>query len=97
MSKRGILSLVVAVAVLGTGLAILKKEKANTNTIVDVWGNEVDLSKIDMILTESQLKLWKAYTSIDEYIECCYQNGYTFSITKVTPKYDRDYAYLNYQ
>lgn len=73
------------------------KEKANTNTIVDVWGNEVDLSKIDMILTESQLKLWKAYTSIDEYIECCYQNGYTFSITKVTPKYDRDYAYLNYQ
>ena len=31
MSKRGILSLVVAVAVLGTGIAILKKEKANTN------------------------------------------------------------------
>ena len=73
------------------------KERSEITTITDVWGNDVDLSKIDMILTESQLKLWKAYTSIDEYIECCHQNGYTFSITKVTPKYDRDYAYLNYQ
>ena len=73
------------------------KEKSNTTIVHDVWGNEVDLSKVDMILTESQLKLWKAYSSIQEYIKLCHENGYTFSITKVTPKYDRDYAYLNYQ
>ena len=73
------------------------KEKSNTTIVLDVWGNEVDLTKVDMICTESQLKLWKAYSNIEEYIESCHQNGYTFSITKVTPKYDRDYAYLNYQ
>ena len=73
------------------------KEKSNTNIILDVWGHEVDLTRVDMICTESQLKLWRAYSSIWEYIECCHQNGYSFSITKVTPKYDRDYAYLNYQ
>ena len=50
-----------------------------------------------MICTESQLKLWKAYSSMMKYLNFCHQNGYTFSITKVTPKYDRDYAYLNYQ
>ena len=73
------------------------KEKAPTNITHDVWGNEVDLTTVDMICTESQLKLWKAYSSLDEYLSFCHQNGYNFSITKVTPKYDRDYAYLNYQ
>ena len=73
------------------------KEKAHTHIIHDVWGNEIDLTRVDMICTESQLKLWKAYSNMWEYIEFCHQNGYTFSITKVTPKYDRDYAYLNYQ
>ena len=73
------------------------KEKSKTNIVIDVWGNEVDLTCVDMICTESQLKLWKAYSNIWEYIETCHQNGYSFSITKVTPKYDRDYAYLNYQ
>lgn len=73
------------------------KEKSEITIITDVWGNNVDLSEVDMILTESQLKLWKAYSSINEYTEYCHQNGYTFSITKVTPKHDRDYAYLNYQ
>ena len=73
------------------------KEKSNTNTVIDVWGNKIDLTTVDMICTESQLKLWKAYSSMDEYLEFCHKNGYTFSITKVTPKYDRDYAFLNYQ
>ena len=70
------------------------KEKS---LIYDVWGHEIDLSRVDMICTESQLKLWKAYSSMYEYTEFCHLNHYTFSVTKVTPKYDRDYAYLNYQ
>ena len=53
MSKKGILSLVVAVAVLGTGVAILKKEKANTDNakpaseaIVETKVSEKDKPKI---------------------------------------------------
>ncbi len=37
-----------------------------------------ELQDVDMICTESQLKLWKGYSSMQEYLDFCHQNGYTF-------------------
>lgn len=63
----------------------------------DIWGNAVDIRNIDLILTKSQLKMWKAYNSCEDYIKNCHKNGFTFGITKVSPKLDKTTTTLNYQ
>lgn len=70
---------------------------AGTRLIKDAWGNEVDLSNIELILTTSQLKLWDSYKSFDDYLDNCLKNGYTFGIPKVCPKELENERYLNYQ
>lgn len=50
------------------------KEVAHTNIIKDLYGNEVNTDEIDMIITESQFKLWKGYDSWQDYLECCKEN-----------------------
>lgn len=70
----------------------------NGNTIVtDVWGNEQDLKDCDMVLTESMLKLWKAYDNIDHYVRAYKENGYGFAVTKISPHKLDDQRELNYQ
>lgn len=65
--------------------------------VVDVWGYEHDINEIDIILNESMLKFYKAYSSIDQYMDCCDSNGYSFSVTKACPNtLDKSRA-LNYQ
>ena len=70
---------------------------AGTRIIKDAWGNEVDLSNVELILTTSQLKLWDSYKSCDDYLENCLRNGYTFGIPKVCPKELENERNLNYQ
>ena len=70
---------------------------AGTRIIKDAWGNEVDLSNVELILTTSQLKLWDSYKSCDDYLENCLQNGYTFRVPKVCPKELENERNLNYQ
>ena len=65
--------------------------------VVDVWGNTVDVRNVELILTESMLKLWEGYRSIEHYLECCAENGYSVCITKVTPKLLENQRALNYQ
>lgn len=50
------------------------KEVAHKHIITDLYGNEVDTDNIDMIITESQFKLWKAYDSFEHYLRCCKEN-----------------------
>ena len=66
-------------------------------TVIDIWGNEHDIHNIEMITTESSLKLWKAYGSIDDYIRLTEENGYTWAVTKISPKTLDDQRELNYQ
>ena len=70
---------------------------ANNYMVKDAWGNEVDIRTIQLVLTTSMLKLWDSYTSIDHYLKCCEENGYSFSVTKVTPDKLENERYLNYQ
>lgn len=67
------------------------------DTVVDIWGNEHSIHDIEMITTESSLKLWKAYDSIDDYIRLTEENGYTWAVTKISPKTLDEQRELNYQ
>ena len=73
---------------------------AGTRIIKDAWGDEVDLTNVDLILTTSMLKLWDSYESCQHYLDCCERNGYEFSVAKVSPqKLEKEratnYQYLN--
>lgn len=70
---------------------------AHNRIVKDAWGNEVDISTVELILTTSMLKLWKCYTSIEHYLECCEKNHYTFGIAKTCPKELESERDLNYQ
>lgn len=70
---------------------------AHSYIVKDVWGNEVDIRQVELIFTESMLKLWDGYKSIDHYIGCCKENGYTVCVTKETPEKLESQRTLNYQ
>lgn len=65
--------------------------------IEDVWGDIKDLRKCEMIITESSLKLWSAYNSIDDYVNSYKECGYGFSVTKISPHELEEQRELNYQ
>ena len=65
--------------------------------ITDIWGNDYDIREVELILTESMLKLWSSYNSLEHYMKCCDENGYSFAITKITPKKLDNTRNLNYQ
>lgn len=65
--------------------------------VTDVWGQQRDIRNIDIIITTSMLKLWKSYSSIDNYLSNCHMNNYSFRVTKVCPKQLDKVRTLNYQ
>ena len=69
----------------------------HTETITDVWGNTYDIDKVELILTESMLKLWDSYSSIEDYLGNCEKNHYTFAITKSSEKELENVRTMNYQ
>lgn len=70
---------------------------ANNRMVKDAWGNEVDISTVELILTTSMLKLWKCYRSIEDYLSYCESNHYTFGVAKTCPKELESERDLNYQ
>jgi len=65
--------------------------------ITDVWGTQRDIRESELIITESQLKLWKSYDSWEDYYNKCIDNHYTIRIAKTAP-HEVDYIrQLNYQ
>ena len=70
----------------------------NGNYIIkDVYGKEKDLREIDVILSESQVKLWDSWSSQEDFERCCKENGIVWGITKYAPKRDKDVLITNYQ
>lgn len=65
--------------------------------ITDVWGTPRDIRDSELIITESQLKLWSSYKSWEDYYESCIENHYTIRIAKTTPHEVDDIRQLNYQ
>ena len=80
------------------------KEYNNNNYLIDTIykdneGNpiKVDLRDIDVILTESQFKLWSSYSSLEEYKYNSKKNNLNWGVSLYTPKQDKDILNLNYQ
>lgn len=75
----------------------LPKDDESVYMITDVWGDIRDVRKADLILTESMLKLWDSYDSLEDYLFNCKKNNFQFSIAKTTPHKLENVRYSNYQ
>lgn len=73
------------------------EEIAHNYIVTDIWGNDVDIREVDIILTGSMLKLWSSYDSAEDYFSKCAANGYTFSVTKTVEPEEHESRELNYQ
>jgi len=58
---------------------------------------QVNLFDYDIILSESQFKLWDSFTSLKHYINNCRQNRLYWGITLTAPKEAKHMLKLNYQ
>lgn len=67
--------------------------------VKDVWNTPRDIRDADLILTESQLKLWSCYDSWEDYYNSCIKNHYTFRVAKTAPTYEEmdEVRQSNYQ
>jgi hypothetical protein len=74
------------------------EEKNNGNYIIkSIYGKEVDLRNIDIIITESQFKLWDSFKSQEQYDNNRRKNCLKWGVTLVTPRIDKDILKMNYQ
>ena len=72
--------------------------KAGGNYFVrDVWGNPQDIRDVDVILTESMLKLWDSYSSCEDYVANCKEHEFDFCIAKTAPHVLDSQQTSNYQ
>jgi len=60
-------------------------EVVGSTVIKDIYDRDVDLAKTELVLTESQVKLWNSYPTTEEFLRNCQDNHYTFAATKVAP------------
>ena len=60
----------------------------------DIW---VDLREIDVIITESQFKLWDSYPNLETYIENCEKNNLKWGVSLYTDKELDNTIMYNYQ
>lgn len=58
---------------------------------------QVDLRDIDVIISESQFKLWNAFNSLEEYIHNCKINDLKWGVVLTSPKEQNDILKMNYQ
>jgi hypothetical protein len=73
------------------------RKVAKKHIVKDAWGNNVDIRKVELILTTNMLKLWDSYSSWNDYWDNCKKNGYTFSVTKICPEELENERTMNYQ
>ncbi|MCM1160637.1 MAG: hypothetical protein NC412_05375 [Roseburia sp.] len=75
-------------------------EGVKPNSIIkDAWGNVHDVIKegIQVIFTASQLKMWKYYSSWEDYKKAFHENGMRISINKFADIEPKGYAKTSYQ
>ena len=73
------------------------REVAQTEEVIDVWGNKHNINDIELVLTTSMLKLWDSYSSIEDYLDKSSRNGHTFALTKITDEELDNEQTMNYQ
>ena len=75
------------------------EENQDKYFVEDVWGTKRDIRDAQLIITESQLKLWDCYDSWEHYYNSCIENKYTFRVAKTASNYEDmdEMRQLNYQ
>lgn len=80
------------------------EQKNNNNYEVetiykDNEGNYIkaDIRDYDVIISESQFKLWNSFDSTEQYINNCHKNKLDWGIALYTPKKAKNILKLNYQ
>lgn len=73
------------------------RDVAGGYIVTDAWGNEQDIREVELVLTTSMVKLYDSYASCDDYVRCSLENGYTFGVTKTSPKVLESERTTNYQ
>lgn len=73
------------------------KEIAHTDIIKDIYGKEYHCDDIDVILTESQFKLWKGYDSIEQHAESMIKYGLHWGVTRIGAPEEKKVMRTNYQ
>jgi len=72
-------------------------DEIGIHLIKDIYGNEVNIRDMDIILTESQFKLWNAFESTQQYKMNCSKNSIGWGVTRCSPKEENTHTFLNYQ
>jgi len=67
------------------------------DVLTDIYGNTIRVADVDVIISESQFKLWNSYSSTDEYVRKCRANNMGWGISRYTPKMEKDYGFSSYQ
>lgn len=73
------------------------QEIAHKNNIIDIYGDERDISDIDLIISESMFKLYNAYDNTADFIYNCQRNHLGFSVAKVNLKKEKSFCRTSYQ
>lgn len=80
------------------------REVNNGNSLIntsykDAEGNPIkaDLNDCELIISESQFKLWDSFSSIEEYEQNCEKNKLDWGVSLFSPKEDKDLLKMNYQ
>ena len=72
-------------------------EIAHSKTIKDIYGIEHNSDDIDIILTESQFKLWNAYESSEQHQRCMDERDLHWGVTKWGAPEKKKTMRTNYQ
>lgn len=73
------------------------EEIAHAKIIKDIYGKEYNSDDIDVILTESQFKLWNAYDSIEDHEQAMKKYGLCWGVTRIGAPEQKNYMRTNYQ
>lgn len=73
------------------------KEVAEKEEIVDIYGKVYKVDDVDLILTESQFKLWNAYDSMDDYLSNLSKYGFSWGVARVGAPDSKRVMRTNYQ
>lgn len=73
------------------------KEIAKQNTITDYYGESWNIEDIDILLSVSQFKMYKKYSSWSQFIQLQQHHGHSWGVTKINPKNDKEMSLTNYQ
>lgn len=74
-------------------------EVAQKDEITDLWGKVHNIFDVDIILTQSQFKLWSAYKSWEEYVENTHKSDLHWGVSKFSPNpvLEKNTVFTNYQ